>query len=155
MSKSIFPVVMPKLGMEMTEGQIAQWHFAEGDELELGAELAEIETDKLSMAYEVEFEGRLKHVLAEEGVVYPVGELLAVIAAEGVSDPEIEAFVATSKSGNADAAAASESPDEGEAPAGEVRRAAQLLAARRGVARTRRIGTFVGRWVARSASNAD
>lgn len=95
MSKSIFPVVMPKLGMEMTEGQIAQWHFAEGDAVTLGAELAEIETDKLSMAYEVEFEGRLKNVLAEEGVIYPVGELLAVIAAEGVSDKDIEAFVAS------------------------------------------------------------
>ena len=114
MSKSIFPVVMPKLGMEMTEGQIAQWHFAEGDELTLGADLAEIETDKLSMAYEVEFEGRLKNVIAEEGVVYPVGELLAVIAAEGVSDAEIEAFVAAYKSGSAQAP---DSPDEGEAGA--------------------------------------
>lgn len=128
MSKSIFPVVMPKLGMEMTEGQIAQWHFAEGDELTLGADLAEIETDKLSMAYEVEFEGRLKHVMAEEGVVYPVGELLAVIAAEGVSDAEIEAFVASYKAGNAEASTA---PDE------EVQAAAEAESAGAGTVEPR------------------
>lgn len=104
MSKSIFPVVMPKLGMEMTEGQIAQWHFAEGDLLTPGEDLAEIETDKLSMAYEVEFAGRLKNIIAEEGVIYPVGQLLAVIAAEGVSDEDITAFVASYQARDPDAA---------------------------------------------------
>lgn len=98
MSKDIFPVVMPKLGMEMTEGEITQWHFNEGDDLTLGAELADIETDKLSIPYLVEFEGRLKSVVANVGVMYPVGKLLAVIAAEGVSDEEISEFVASYKS---------------------------------------------------------
>ncbi len=98
MSKDIFPVVMPKLGMEMTEGQITKWHFKEGDALNLGAELADIETDKLSIPYEVEFEGNLKSVIAEEGVTYPVGKLLAVIAAEGVTDDQVDEFVSSYKS---------------------------------------------------------
>ncbi len=81
-------VLMTQLSPTMTEGRIARWLKKEGDMLESGELLAEIETDKATMEMEVVDEGRLHRILAPEGAVVAVGEPIAVIAEEGEEVPE-------------------------------------------------------------------
>ncbi len=76
-------VFMTQLSPTMTEGRIARWLKKEGDTLEAGEVMAEIETDKATMELEVVDEGTLFRILAPEGSVVPVGGVIAVIAEEG------------------------------------------------------------------------
>ncbi len=81
-------VVMPRLSDSMEEGTILQWLKQVGDEVAVGDELVEIETDKANMAYESDLAGTLSEIVAEEGETLPVGAVIAHIgdAAEGGSD---------------------------------------------------------------------
>ncbi len=94
MSGKITPIAMPKLGMEMTEGLITQWNKSVGEIIKEGDEIADLETDKLSMPYESHTGGVLRRILVEEGGPYPVGQLIAVMADADVSDGDIDDFVA-------------------------------------------------------------
>ena len=60
-------VVMPRLSDSMEEGTILQWLKQVGDEIALGDELVEIETDKANMAYESDLAGTLTEIVAQEG----------------------------------------------------------------------------------------
>ncbi|HEY5814875.1 MAG TPA: dihydrolipoamide acetyltransferase family protein [Solirubrobacterales bacterium] len=70
-------VVMPRLSDSMEEGTILQWLKAVGDEVTIGDELVEIETDKANMAYESDVEGTLTEILVEEGETVPIGTPIA------------------------------------------------------------------------------
>jgi pyruvate dehydrogenase E2 component (dihydrolipoamide acetyltransferase) len=72
-------VVMPRLSDSMEEGTILQWLKQVGDEIAVGDELVEIETDKANMAYESDVAGTLTEILAEEGATLPIGEPIARI----------------------------------------------------------------------------
>ena len=76
---------MPKLSDTMTEGTILRWLKQEGDTVEIGDEIAEIETDKATMAMEVFDEGILSKILIPEGGKAPVGSAIAILSAEGES----------------------------------------------------------------------
>lgn len=76
-------VKMPRLSDTMEEGTVAQWLKKEGDEVEEGDILAEIETDKATMEFESFYSGTLLHIGVEEGESKPVEELLAIIGPEG------------------------------------------------------------------------
>src|ERR1700693_1903979 len=75
-------VVMPKLTDTMTEGVLLKWYKNEGDPVESGDVLAEIETDKAVMDLEAFGSGVLKKIFIAEGTTVPAGNLLAVIAGE-------------------------------------------------------------------------
>ena len=66
-------ITMPRLSDSMEEGTILKWMVSEGDEVEKGQEIAEIETDKANMTYEATDEGVLLEILAEEGSTLPIG----------------------------------------------------------------------------------
>ncbi len=70
-------VVMPRLSDSMEEGTILQWLKKVGDEIAVGDELVEIETDKANMAYESDVAGTLSEILAKEGETLPVGAPIA------------------------------------------------------------------------------
>jgi len=70
-------VVMPRLSDSMEEGTILQWLKAVGDEIAVGDELAEIETDKANMAYESDVAGTLTEILVQEGETVPIGAPIA------------------------------------------------------------------------------
>src|SRR5215208_5452720 len=79
---------MPKMGDAMEEGTLVKWLVSEGDEVEEGDPIAEIETDKASMEIEAEDSGTLHEFIAAEGQDVPVGEAIAMILGEGEEPPE-------------------------------------------------------------------
>jgi pyruvate dehydrogenase E2 component (dihydrolipoamide acetyltransferase) len=93
MSRPIHAVTMPKWGIEMTEGTIAGWRIAEGEPVERGAEIADVETEKIVNAVEAPASGVLRRITAHAGDRQPVGALLGVIAEAGTSEEEIARFV--------------------------------------------------------------
>jgi pyruvate dehydrogenase E2 component (dihydrolipoamide acetyltransferase) len=76
-------VVMPRLSDSMEEGTILKWLKSPGDEVALGDELVEIETDKANMVYEAPDAGSLIEVLANEGDTLPIGEVIARVGEAG------------------------------------------------------------------------
>jgi pyruvate dehydrogenase E2 component (dihydrolipoamide acetyltransferase) len=70
-------VVMPRLSDSMEEGTILTWLKKVGDEIAVGDEIVEIETDKANMAYESDVAGTLTEILAEEGATLPIGTPIA------------------------------------------------------------------------------
>lgn len=76
-------VEMPKLSDTMEEGVIAKWNVQEGDSVESGDVIAEVETDKATMEVEVFDAGTILKILAAEGDAVPLGKTMAVIGEEG------------------------------------------------------------------------
>ena len=76
-------VVMPRLSDSMEEGTVLGWMKSVGDEVAVGDELVEIETDKANMVYEADSAGTLIEIIAEEGATLPIGEVIARIGEEG------------------------------------------------------------------------
>src|SRR5690606_11338614 len=76
-------ITMPRLSDTMTEGTVAQWLKKEGDKVEEGDILAEIETDKATMEFESFYEGTLLKIGIQEGETAKVDTLLAIIGPEG------------------------------------------------------------------------
>ncbi len=112
----IFALTMPKWGLTMEEGTISSWLIDEGDEVEVGAEILEVETDKIAQPVESTCAGILRRQIGEEDEEYPVQALIGIIADEDVSDEEIDAFIAnysSAASAEAPAAEAGVAPPEG------------------------------------------
>ncbi|HWO15704.1 MAG TPA: dihydrolipoamide acetyltransferase family protein [Solirubrobacterales bacterium] len=76
-------IVMPRLSDSMEEGTILQWLKSVGDDVALGDELVEIETDKANMAYESDVAGTLTEIVVEEGETVPIGATIARVDGEG------------------------------------------------------------------------
>ena len=84
----ITEVTMPSMGADMTEGTIVKWLKSEGDSVQRGDKLAEIETDKTVVEMEAYHEGLLRKIVVGEGEKVDVGTLIAYIGAEGDEIPE-------------------------------------------------------------------
>jgi pyruvate dehydrogenase E2 component (dihydrolipoamide acetyltransferase) len=76
-------VVMPKLSDTMEEGRILRWLKQEGDAIETGQALAEVETDKATVEMEAYTNGTIRKLISAEGQFAKVGELIAIIGAPG------------------------------------------------------------------------
>lgn len=76
-------VTMPKLGFDMAEGTLVRWVKVEGDKVNKGDVLAEIETDKATVEVESGFSGVVAKELVQPGDIVPVGTAIAIIAEPG------------------------------------------------------------------------
>ena len=84
------PILMPALSPTMTEGNLAKWLKAEGDSVEAGDVIAEIETDKATMEVEAVDEGIIGKILIEEGTEgVAVNTAIAVLLEDGESADDI------------------------------------------------------------------
>jgi pyruvate dehydrogenase E2 component (dihydrolipoamide acetyltransferase) len=95
-------IVMPRLSDSMEEGTILTWMKQVGDEIAVGDEIVEIETDKANMAYESDVAGTLTEILADEGETLAIGSPIARVGVLGEGPGRSAA-----------------GPDQGEGPAGE------------------------------------
>jgi pyruvate dehydrogenase E2 component (dihydrolipoamide acetyltransferase) len=141
MSQRIFPITMPKWGIEMQQGTITEWHAVPGGALAKGAPLLDVETEKIVNSVEAPVAGTLRKIVAETGSTESVGALIAVFADASVPDAEIDAFIAGFKPADA-------SFDHADAPAAPTAAPAAVDAAADGAARispiARRIAERLG-----------
>ena len=101
-------ILMPALSPTMTEGKLARWLKNEGDAIESGDVLAEIETDKATMEVEAVDEGILARILVGEGTEgVPVNTPIAVLLGDGEDAADL------------DRATNRPPPAKGDAPAGD------------------------------------
>ena len=85
---------MPEVLAGATEGVISHWAVKEGDEVAVGDVLAEIETDKASVEYQAEDAGTVARLVQAAGKMVQVGEPIAVFAAAGDTDTDVEKALA-------------------------------------------------------------
>lgn len=107
-------LVMPRLSDSMEEGVVLSWLKSVGDQVELGEELVEIETDKANMTYESDLAGTLLEIIAEEGAVVPVGGPIARIGKEG-EEPAASASSGEASESGEDAGGTAEGASAGKA----------------------------------------
>lgn len=101
-------VEMPKLGFDMAEGTLVRWVRGEGDSVNKGDVLAEIETDKATVEVESGFGGVVHKHLVPEGEIVPVGTPIAVI---GAPDEKIDLSKLTGEAKAAGTAPVTTSPE--------------------------------------------
>ncbi|GGF99516.1 dihydrolipoamide acetyltransferase component of pyruvate dehydrogenase complex [Paenibacillus albidus] len=82
-------IVMPKLGLTMTEGTISNWRKAEGDTVAQGDILFDVETDKISNEVEAKLGGVLRKIIVEEGTV----DIFQPVAVIGDANEDISALL--------------------------------------------------------------
>ncbi|MBI2537963.1 MAG: E3 binding domain-containing protein, partial [Gemmatimonadetes bacterium] len=105
-------VVMEALSPTMEEGRLVKWLKQEGDAVDAGDVLAEVETDKAVMELPARGDGVLRKVLVPAGSTVPVGSLVAVIAA---AEEDISALLGEARKGKGERVA----PAPAQAPARE------------------------------------
>lgn len=82
-------IVMPKLGLTMSEGSVSNWRKKEGDSINKGEILFDVETDKLTNEFESTSEGVLRKILVKEATV----AVLTPLAIVGTLDEDISALL--------------------------------------------------------------
>ena len=92
-------VIMPALGFDMTEGLLARWLKNEGDPVEKGQAIAEIETEKATVEIEAAAAGILARIIVRAGETVPVGTLIGVIAEAGEEVAAVTVPVPVSETG--------------------------------------------------------
>jgi 2-oxoglutarate dehydrogenase dihydrolipoamide succinyltransferase (E2 component) len=107
-------VVMPQMGVSVSEGTITKWLKQQGEQVEADEPLLEISTDKVDTEVPSPGSGVLSEILVQEGETVEVGTKLAVIGGDGAQpqQPETPPEPAT-----AEAAADAEAPSSAETPA--------------------------------------
>jgi pyruvate dehydrogenase E2 component (dihydrolipoamide acetyltransferase) len=106
MSSRIVAVVVPKWGLEMTEGTVSSWLKQPGDVVARGEPLIEVESEKIVNSLDAPAEGMLRRILLDAGNIAAVGTLIGVIADASASEDELDRFIRDFRP-----------PDTGNAPA--------------------------------------
>ncbi|MDR1726906.1 MAG: 2-oxo acid dehydrogenase subunit E2 [Acidobacteriota bacterium] len=139
-------VVMPKLGLTMTEGLVVNWLKNEGDAVKKGDGLLEIETEKLTNVVESPADGVLLKAVGRVGESLPIRAVLAYVGAPGEAVPEAAASAPVAAAAPEPAAATAVAPPAVTGKGGRVfaSPAARALARKLGIDYTRVAGTGPG-----------
>ena len=81
-------VIMPQMGFDMEEGTVVRWLKAEGDHVDRGEPIVEVETDKATVEVESFASGLLRRIVVTEGITVPVGQVIGII---GTADEALPA----------------------------------------------------------------
>ena len=84
-------VIMPQMGFDMTEGTVTRWLKSEGDTIERGEPIVEVETDKATVEVEAFASGVLRKIIVQEGSTVPVNQVIGLIGSADEAISEIEA----------------------------------------------------------------
>jgi len=129
-------VILPRLGQGMESGTIVRWLKSEGEPVEKGEPLFELDTDKVTQEVEAEAAGVLLKIAVPEGEV-PVGQTVAFIGSEGEDVPEVAAAAPTEEEAQKEprpsepeSAPAQEAPQQATIASGNGRIKASPLARR-------------------------
>ncbi len=76
-------VILPSLGFDMTEGKLSRWLRQEGERVEKGQAIAEIETEKATVEIEASVSGVLAKIVVQAGQTVPIGTVIGIIAEPG------------------------------------------------------------------------
>src|SRR4051812_37653712 len=110
-------ILMPALSPTMEKGNLSKWLKKEGDKVQSGDVIAEIETDKATMEVEAVDEGTLAKILVPEGTQdVPVNDVIAVLASDGEDVKAAGAASPAPKPASTPAAAPKPAPASGPAP---------------------------------------
>lgn len=112
-------IEMPKLSDTMEEGVIASWNVKEGDQVESGDIIAEVETDKATMEVEVFDAGTILKILVQEGDAVPLGGTMAIIGEEGEDISDLLDETGSQAEGKAKETEPKEEPEEKEKASAE------------------------------------
>jgi pyruvate dehydrogenase E2 component (dihydrolipoamide acetyltransferase) len=104
-------VVMPQMGVSVSEGTVTKWLKQEGEQVEADESLLEISTDKVDTEVPSPASGTLTQILVQEGETVDVGTKLAVIGGDGAADaPKEEVPEPATAQAAAESAAVSDAP---------------------------------------------
>jgi pyruvate dehydrogenase E2 component (dihydrolipoamide acetyltransferase) len=110
-------IIMPKQGLQMTEGLITNWLKKEGETVNAGEPLFEMETDKLTITIDAETSGTLLKIIRGSGETVAITETIAVVGAPG---EDISAFLSEIKASPAQSAQENAEPSSDKVEAGPV-----------------------------------
>src|SRR5690242_18212520 len=121
---TIIEVVMPQMGVSVSEGTVTKWLRNEGEAIEADEPLLEISTDKVDTEVPSPGTGVVQKILVQEGETVEVGTKLAVIAPEGTEVADEQPAPAPPEPATAEAAAEASAPSSAEtlAPAAPTER---------------------------------
>jgi pyruvate dehydrogenase E2 component (dihydrolipoamide acetyltransferase) len=102
--ENVVPILMPQAGNTMEEGIVVSWKVAEGDQIEVGQIICEIETDKATIEHESPEAGRLARIVAQEDETVPIMQPIALLAD---NDADADAYLAAKGAAGAVVAAPS------------------------------------------------
>lgn len=110
-------IKMPRFGMTMKQGKLAKWFKQEGDTVQKGETLFEVETEKITNTVQSVASGILFQIVIQVGETVPVGAVLAVVAQEGETPERIEGIKVGEVEDVEAAPAGKAAPAKAEAPA--------------------------------------
>jgi pyruvate dehydrogenase E2 component (dihydrolipoamide acetyltransferase) len=122
---TLVDVIMPQMGVSVSEGTITKWAKSEGEAIEADETLLEISTDKVDTEVPSPASGVVQQILVQEGETVEVGTKIAVIAPEGAEAPAPAPAAPAEEvpepaTQEAAAASAAASGAEGETPTAEA-----------------------------------
>jgi pyruvate/2-oxoglutarate dehydrogenase complex dihydrolipoamide acyltransferase (E2) component len=114
-----YVVKMPKLGLEMEEGTLLEWYVDEGDSVEEGETIAEVESEKSIGEIDAREDGVLRFIGCEEGATVPPGAPIGIVADAGEDIADLKSEFETTNEVPSEPAAAEASTVETTASSSE------------------------------------
>ncbi|NMO96295.1 2-oxoglutarate dehydrogenase complex dihydrolipoyllysine-residue succinyltransferase [Paenibacillus lemnae] len=105
-------ITVPAMGESITEGTIFKWHVKEGDSVNVGDVLLELETDKVNLEISAEADGVIEKILRQEGDNVTIGEIIGQISAQEGAGSQSSPTPAPSQQAETAAAPEGSSPKE-------------------------------------------